>query len=48
MKKEYVKPNLEVVEVIISSMIAASAGGNLDIEEEPLANEKRAWGNLWN
>ena len=52
MKKEYVKPEFLVEDILLETMIATSgagAGGDLDKEEEPLANDRRgSWGDFWN
>ena len=52
MKKEYMKPATELVEVELESMLAISSGGNLNVsnsdEFEELSNNRRGgWGNLW-
>jgi hypothetical protein len=47
MKKEYVKPEMVMEELLLEGMLALS--GNLDEKEEPLSNEHRgSWGDLWN
>ena len=55
MKKEYVKPEFLVEDILLETMIATSGGGtggNLDPDgpgEEPLANDRRgSWGDFWN
>lgn len=54
MKKEYIKPEIEVIELEVSSMLAVSPGGNInvdgDTEIDPehgseLSNRRR---NYWN
>ena len=52
MKKEYMKPATELVEVELESMLAISSGGNLNVSNsddfEELSNNRRGgWGNLW-
>ena len=52
-KKEYIKPEVEVIELDPTSMIAASAsnipiGGDGNGGGEALSNGRRGkWGNLW-
>lgn len=52
MRKEYVKPSIQIEELIVESMLATS--GNEHVEIKPGqgggadANEHRgSWGNLW-
>lgn len=49
MKKNYVKPAIEVEEILFVEMIATSSvfGGDGEGEEEADANVKRGWGSLW-
>ena len=47
MKKNYLKPEVEMLDFVVTSMIAASVGGG-EGEEIPLSNKHRGeWGNLW-
>lgn len=49
MKKVYLKPELEIIDFVMTSIIAASLGGN-DDQKIPLSNrnENRGeWGNVW-
>ena len=47
MKKEYLKPETEIMEMEVSSMIATSAPIT-DEEVDAASNERRGrWGNLW-
>ena len=57
MKKEYVKPEMVMEELLLEGMLAQSGGnpggevgGGLGEEgEEPLSNDRRGgWGDLWN
>lgn len=58
MKKEYVKPEMVMEEILLEGMLASSTGGgNGDDElgngggvDQPLdANDRRGgWGDLWN
>ena len=50
MKKEYIKPEMIVEEVLLERMLAASVSQGGD-NEEPLSNKRQdrrgSWGNLW-
>ena len=53
MKKDYVKPELLVEEMLLeSSILALSAGDITDKPVRPKSNERQndrgAWGDLWN
>lgn len=50
MKKEYVKPELAVEDILLEAMIATSSsfGGEAEDGEEADAGQKRGWGSLWN
>ena len=51
MKKNYFKPEAEMLDFVVTSMIAASVGGGEgegEEEEIPLSNKHRGeWGNVW-
>ena len=53
-KKEYIAPQMEVIEIDTVQMLAASAedipvGGDGQGGGEALSNDRRgSWGNLWN
>ena len=49
MKKEYIKPEVDIVDVELSSMISTSGLGEGDGESDNFdANDRRGdWGNLW-
>lgn len=53
MKKEYIKPEVEVVELAPITILALSSGGSVDVDggnepDEELSNGRRGqWGNLW-
>lgn len=48
-KKEYVKPEMVVEEILLGSMLAASAPVTDEEEGGDYANERRGgWGDLWN
>lgn len=56
MKKEYIKPEMEIVVLELITMLAISDGGGLDVKDEEinpdtgseLSNNRRGqWGNLW-
>ena len=53
MKKEYIRPEVEVIEVEPITMLAISSEGGLDVDggnepDEELSNRRRGqWGNLW-
>ena len=52
MKKDYIKPEIEVVEVEVVNMLAESTGNDVDLEgkapEEELVQKRRGkWGDLW-
>lgn len=53
MKKEYIKPEVEVVVLEPITMLALSSGGGVDVDggnepDEELSNRRRGqWGNLW-
>ena len=52
-KKEYIKPQIEVVEMQVSQVLTASAndipvGGDGQGGGDALSNDRRgSWGNLW-
>ena len=50
MKKQYVKPEVNVEEILPVTMLAASNGmGWEDEEVDAATNDRRgSWGNLWN
>lgn len=54
MKKQYIKPEVNVVDILPVTMLAASNNGpsmdiNPDEEVDGAANDRRgSWGNLWN
>lgn len=53
MKKEYVKPEIAIEEIILENMLAASSYEEVDINPDEsgaaTANEHRGgWGDLWN
>jgi len=50
MKKEYIKPEMAVEEILVETMIATSPGGVEEGEpDQPLGtNDRRGgWGDLW-
>ena len=51
MKKEYIKPEMVVEEIILETMLLADSIGETDGPVEPWSNERRegrgTWGNLW-
>ena len=49
-KKEYIKPSVEVIEMDVMSMLAASVGVSDETTDEGawMSNRHRGeWGNLW-
>ena len=52
MKKTYIAPEMEVMNIETVEMIAASMRmyeGDVNTEDEQLAGDRRGtWGNLWN
>lgn len=49
MKKEYIKPEMLVEEILLSSMLAVSAPVTDTEGDGDYANERRGgWGDLWN
>ena len=52
MKKTYIAPEMEVMNIETVEMIAASMRmyeGEVNTEDEQLGNDRRGtWGNLWN
>ena len=47
MKKNYFKPEVEMIDLAFTGMIAASVGGG-EGTEIPLSNKNRGeWGNVW-
>ena len=53
MRKQYVKPEMMEIEVVISSMLAASLTMNInktlkgDSEEDFVRGRRGVWGDLW-
>ena len=53
MRKQYVKPEMMEIEVVISSMLAASLTMNInknsqgDCEEDFVRGRRGVWGDLW-
>ena len=48
MKKNYLKPEVEILDFVVANMIAASVGGNDEETQTPLSNQHRGeWGNIW-
>ena len=57
MKKEYIKPEIEIVVLELITMLAISSEGGLDVKDDEidydnggseLSNNRRGqWGNLW-
>lgn len=51
MKNVYVKPEMDVTEITVESMLASSSTTSVEPgenEEDPSANSHRgSWGNLW-
>ena len=53
MRKQYVKPEMMEIEVVISSMLAASLTMNInktlkgDYEEDFVRGRRGVWGDLW-
>lgn len=48
MKKNYLKPEAEILDFVVANMIAASVGGDDEGTQTPLSNQHRGeWGNVW-
>ena len=53
MRKQYVKPEMMEIEIVISSMLAASLTMNInknsqgDCEEDFVRGRRGVWGDLW-
>ena len=49
MKKDYVKPETAVENVMVETMIATSgAVGGENTDESPVNERRGGWGDLWN
>ena len=47
MKKTYFKPEAEILDFVVTNMIAASAGEGGDNEDFDVKKHRGEWGNVW-
>ena len=47
MKKNYLKPEVEMLDMIVTDMIAASVIEGEDNRDSEVNNHRGEWGNIW-